>query len=289
MAFQQKKGLQTDDQQEEIQLDDYMIAIIHYIRDNSGKNANDITNAMDKKTCSRITTLKKIRYLLKLGIIEDRKEGNGFHEYHLSDKSEFNRIEQILDRISLLDNKLEQPLFNKREFNTSEQICDLMSFLDNKLDQPLFDEILEETVDEYPAHIFDLKNEFWDSINDIILFLLTLANNEKLSKYDSTILTRKIIELSLKIGLLYHDPTKKMRGQLRSINEKIKYYDDSITKKNNLVATLQQQEGQTEFEKEQTLRLFKKQELETKQLNELKHIFDDLKLIVESLQINSEN
>ena len=289
MIFEQKIERKMDVEKEEIQLDQYMIAIRDYIRNNPDTNAVEIREAMDKKICSPITTLKKIKYLLDLGIIEDRKEGNGFHKYRLSDKSEFNRIEQILDRISLLDNKLEQPLFNKREFNTSEQICDLMSFLDNKLDQPLFDEFLEETVDEYPAHIYDLKNEFWDSINDIIFFLLTLANNEKLSKYDSTILTRKIIELSLKIGLLYYDPTKKMRGQLRSINEKIKYYDNTIAKKKNLVSTLQQQEGQTEFEKKQTLRLFKVQELATKQLNELKHIFDDLKLIMESLQINSEN
>ena len=129
-----------------------------------------------------------------------------------------------------------------------------------------------------------ISSHFWHSINEIILFLLSLANNGKLSKYDSIILSRKIIDMSLKIGMLYSDPKKRMSSQLNDIDRDIKHYENKTAKKKQQAEVLEQKEGKTEYDNELMLRYFKEQELESKQLNEMKLIFNDFKPIVESLQ-----
>ena len=60
-----------------------------------------------------------------------------------------------------------------------------------------------------------------------------------------------------------------------------------LSEKRNCEA-LEQKEGKTEYDIELMLRYFKEQELETKQLNEMKLIFYDLKAIYESLSINND-
>ncbi len=248
--------------EDELESDKYLRKVLNYIKNRHGRNENQIKNDLaEDGTCSELTARRKIKRLLYLGLIEDRKEKkNGFHRFYPVDRTEFKRFDQILDRIGLLI---------------------------NRLDQPLLKEIVEGS-DEYPwTHVYALTLEFFSSMNDIILFLLSLANNGRLSKYDSAILTRKIIEFSLHIGLMQHDPTRIMT-QVDLISDRIKYHENIIAEKKILVEGLQNQEGKTKHENESTLRHLKELELTIKQMNEMKHIFDDFKSIVEILSVKNE-
>jgi vacuolar-type H+-ATPase subunit F/Vma7 len=44
---------------------------------------------------------KKIRSLVRKGLIEDRKIGGGFHKYHVTDRTNYNLINKMLEQIDM--------------------------------------------------------------------------------------------------------------------------------------------------------------------------------------------
>jgi hypothetical protein len=152
-------------EKDEIQSDKYMKATRNYIKNNPGTNENQVKIDLAKRgICSELTTRRKIKDLLELGIIEDRKERNGFHQLYLCDRSEYNRIDKILDSMWLFGNMLDDP------------------------------------------RVFRFSAECYEMVDLMLSILLYQTNNRNLSKNDSMILSREIVNLALKFKLQYfHD------------------------------------------------------------------------------------
>ena len=176
---------------EPVELDKYEIAIRDYIGDNLGTTENKIRIEMDKKQngqpsmCSPLTTRKKIKHLLELGIIDDRKEGNTyFHKLYLNDKSEFHRINKQLSKIEFFVNSMDEPIA-KRWYQQHD-------------DDSLFDTWF--------------KVQYQNAIDSMLSVLLSQLNNEKLSKNDYRELSTKIVNLALKLRLQMFSNPEEMEA-----------------------------------------------------------------------------
>ena len=100
--------------EDELETDWRLRAVFNYIKKYTGKNENEIKTALKAEDISKLTVRRKIKRLLYLRLIEDRKvKKNGFHRFYPTDRTEFNTIEQNLDRIQILADKLRQPLFSE--------------------------------------------------------------------------------------------------------------------------------------------------------------------------------
>jgi predicted transcriptional regulator len=80
--------------------------ICKYIRAHPGTTINKVADHLTKnKKLSYVTTYKKVKLLIKVGIIEDRKEGNSFHRLFVDEKNDFNRIDkQLIETEKFLNN-----------------------------------------------------------------------------------------------------------------------------------------------------------------------------------------
>ncbi len=115
--------------------------------------------------------------MIELGEIEDRKEGNSFHKLYLCDRNAYYRFNQTLDSIWWLVNSLDQPILNQSEIEDS-------AFRK-------FDESFQATCITI--------------IDNMFMLLLAHANNERLSKNDSEILSTKILSMALQVKNRYLD------------------------------------------------------------------------------------
>jgi hypothetical protein len=83
-------------------LDEFHSQIFNYISQNPGQTENRVVKEMtDRKVCSKITTLKKIRELKEMGEIHDLlKPGeSGFHKLYITKERKFQRIDKIISDI----------------------------------------------------------------------------------------------------------------------------------------------------------------------------------------------
>ena len=105
-------------------LDDDESAILNFIIKNPGQTENMVGKSMnDEGQCAKETTRKKIRRLMDLKFVEDRKsKANSFHKLYASDKSQYNLIygelldiEKFIDTMhklpGSLDSRFEEPFF----------------------------------------------------------------------------------------------------------------------------------------------------------------------------------
>jgi hypothetical protein len=151
-----------DEDENEVATDRYMSAVLNYIKYHLGRNENEIKIALAKDgICSELTTRRKIKRLLELGRIEDRKEGNGFHRFYISDRNEYNRIAEILDDLYTLGQMLGNP-------NVSRFVATCYELLDLMLSIALYQ-----------------------------------INNGNLSKNDSAMFSRYVVNLALNLKLNY--------------------------------------------------------------------------------------
>lgn len=120
--------LEREDE-DEVATDQYMSAVLNYIKHHPGRNENEIKIALAKDgICSELTTRRKIKRLLELERIEDRKIGNGFHRFYISDRNEYNRIAEILDDLWMFGQMLGNPNVSQFVARCSE-LLDLMLLL----------------------------------------------------------------------------------------------------------------------------------------------------------------
>jgi hypothetical protein len=62
-------------------------AIIIYIKNNPGTTVDKVAKQMKKdKICSRLTTIKKIDFLLDAGVIRDDRKGKYFHSLYFEEE-----------------------------------------------------------------------------------------------------------------------------------------------------------------------------------------------------------
>ena len=92
-------------------------AVYDYILKNPGMTVNKICTDLDGKV-SPLTVRRKIKKMLKDGVIEDRKTGNSFHDLHVSDKTEFSRITKELQKLDTCIMLMSEPL---QKLNRLEQ------------------------------------------------------------------------------------------------------------------------------------------------------------------------
>ncbi len=135
---------------------------------------------MDEKNrlCSRVTTLNLVDGLIEEGRIEDRKEGNSFHQLYYGDKNEFNLIDKDLDEIENIVNMMDENLL---------KIDDKSNNIDKKLLTA-------------PGPFSDLAFFYLESMYTILRHLLVITQDKVSSNKDSHLLYTKIIRLLLKVN-----------------------------------------------------------------------------------------
>ena len=203
-----------EEEVDEIETDKYMQSVLHYIRDNPGRNENQIKSDLAKEgTCSELTTRRKIKRLLDLRLIEDRKIKNGFHKFYLSDRSEYNRIREILDSIWQFGNLLEDPRISHWPSDDAfgyypEEEMDKLPTLPvpKKLKATVPEDQKYEPI--YSDEGLDLRtfdSPFTAACHEMIDLMLSIllyqTNNGNLSKADSKTLSIQIVHLALKFKL----------------------------------------------------------------------------------------
>jgi hypothetical protein len=165
------------------EMDEDEKAILKFIVDNPGITENKLAIEMNKKTCAPVTTKKKVRNLIRMVKVEDRRiKSSGFHELHASNKNQFNLISLELSQI--------------------KRIIDLMH-------EP--NELLKSRLDQ----------SYIDTISVMLRFLVLQTTDWKMSSHDEQLLHTTISKLMLKLNLsAYNVPqaARVLRNRRRELN-----------------------------------------------------------------------
>jgi hypothetical protein len=96
---------------EEYEQDDNDGHILEIIKDKPDCTVNYVRTKMSENHwCSSVNANNKVKNLIKIGLVEDRKIGNSRHKLRLSDKTQYNRINMELDDIDTMVKIMSEPL-----------------------------------------------------------------------------------------------------------------------------------------------------------------------------------
>lgn len=153
-------------------------SILDFIKNNEDCTENEVRrNMSDNHICSSVNAHNRIKNLIKIGDIEDRKIGNSFHKLRLSDKTQFNRIDKKLDKIDVVLTMMIEPLQKIASYQQSPSPGPLIAA-----------KYMRELVPPYFNSVFTM---LWK------LLQLSMMDNQ-FAKTDSLKLHMKIIDLIAK-------------------------------------------------------------------------------------------
>jgi hypothetical protein len=160
-------------------MDGYDRQIIDYVSNNEDCTINAVRKYMNEiGSLSTTTTNNRIKNLLESRELGDRATGNHFHKLHVTDKTAYHRINNLLDRIDTFTDAIYKPLKKLDEAESKD-----------KGNFVYINKYMKTFVAPYFISMY--------SMLDKLLELTDVDNN--MSTHDSNGLNNKIIKLTYKI------------------------------------------------------------------------------------------